>query len=268
MRAIVQVCLVAVLAAVLPAHVVAAESVTIAYQADGKPVELGGALYRPSGDGPFPAAVLMHGCSGVEKNHDAWARKLAERGYMALIVEGFRSRGVADVCTERTFNKVSYAARVADAYAGAAFLRARADVDGDRVSVIGWSHGGIIALKLATKQPATLSWADVPIVPFRGIVAFYPYCGAAKDTVLPLLILIGTEDDWTPAANCVGYEKMQKAIGAPIELVLYEGATHSFDEASVGQGYVYAGHFLRYDGGATADATERLFAFLTRTLGD
>lgn len=268
MRTILSLSLVVAILVALSSVAVAAESVTITYPADGKTVELDGKLHRPSGAGPFPAVVLMHGCSGVEKNHGAWARKLEARGYMALIVEGFRSRGVSDVCTERTFNKVSYAARVADAYAGAAFLRARADVDGDRVGVIGWSHGGIIALKLAAKQPGKLSWTDVPIVPFRGVVAFYPYCGSEKDAVLPLLILIGTEDDWTPAANCQGYEKMQRAIGAPVELVLYEGATHSFDEASVGQGYVYAGHFLRYDGGATADAAERLFAFLGRTLGD
>lgn len=268
MRALVRACVVTVLVMLAPAGARAAEAVTIGYTADGKTVELGGSLYRPDGSGPFPALVLMHGCSGVEKNHDVWARKLAARGYMALIVEGFRSRGVNEVCTERTFNKVSYAKRVADAYAGAAFLRARADVDGDRVGVIGWSHGGIIGLKLAAKQPAKLSWTDVPVVPFRGVVAFYPYCGTAKDAVVPLLILIGTEDDWTPAENCQGFEAMQRAVGAPVELVLYEGATHSFDEASVGQGYVYAGHFLRYDGAATADAADRLFAFLARTLAD
>jgi len=246
----------------------AAESVTISYAADGRRVELGGILHRPDGAGPFPALVLMHGCSGLEKNHDAWARRLASHGYVALIVEGFRSRGVNNVCTKKTFNKVSYNARIADAYAGAAFLRARSDVDSGRVGVVGWSHGGIIALKLAARQPPSFSWADVPVVPFRSVVAFYPYCGPEKDAAVPLLILIGSRDDWTPASNCESYAAMQKVAGTPVELVVYPGATHAFDDTTVGQGYVNTGHFLRYDGAATADAADRMVEFLARTLAD
>jgi poly(3-hydroxybutyrate) depolymerase len=29
------------------------------------PVELTALLYRPDGAGPFPAVVLLHGCSGI-----------------------------------------------------------------------------------------------------------------------------------------------------------------------------------------------------------
>ncbi len=244
------------------------EPVTIAYVADGATIELDAWIYRPDGAGPFPAEVLMHGCSGVEGVHHAWAKRLAARGYVALVVDGFRSRGVDHVCTYATFYKVSYGARIADAYAAAAFLRARPEVDGGRVGVIGWSHGGIIALRLAEATPGTFNWLEVPIVPFRSAVAFYPTCGSARDITVPLLILIGTADDWTLAANCKGFERLQRVTDRPVELVVYEGATHSFDEVGVAEGITYLGHALRYDAAATEDAERRVFEFLARTMGE
>jgi poly(3-hydroxybutyrate) depolymerase len=35
----------------------------VAIPGDG--VELNARLFRPSGDGPFPAVVMMHGCNGM-----------------------------------------------------------------------------------------------------------------------------------------------------------------------------------------------------------
>src|SRR5262245_38758857 len=34
---------------------------------------LTGDLFTPSGDGPFPAVILLHGCNGVGPNVTAWA---------------------------------------------------------------------------------------------------------------------------------------------------------------------------------------------------
>ena len=38
-----------------------------------------GNLYKPEGDGTFPAVVVLHGCAGVDYHHRAWAEHLAER---------------------------------------------------------------------------------------------------------------------------------------------------------------------------------------------
>lgn len=47
----------------------------------------------------------------------------------------------------------------------------------------------------------------------------------------PLLILIGTADDWTPAAPCRDLAAAGARLDAPVSIVQYEGATHSFDVA-------------------------------------
>lgn len=241
--------------------------VTFGYTAAGERIDLKGWLYGPDDGATHSALVLMHGCSGIESNHHAWARRFADQGYVALVVDGFTTRAIDHVCTAATFLKLSYRARMADAYAAAAYLRSLPTVDPGRIGVIGWSHGGIIALKLAVAPDVLGQWLDVPVEPFRAVVAIYPYCGVNDgDVTVPLLVLIGSADDWTPARLCESFARLQNLERPAVDLVIYPGATHSFDAPAVGEGMSYLGHVLRYDADVTADSAERIAAFLTANL--
>ena len=44
---------------------------------NGISLTLTGQLTRPKGAGPFPAVVLLHGCSGLNKFYHVWAERLA-----------------------------------------------------------------------------------------------------------------------------------------------------------------------------------------------
>ncbi|MFP6744728.1 MAG: dienelactone hydrolase family protein [Alphaproteobacteria bacterium] len=83
-------------------------------------------------------------------------------------------------------------------------------------------------------------------------MAFYPRCSLILRRVdTPLLVLIGEADDWTPATYC---RQMELTSESPYEyqLIIYPGATHSFDWAdSPGE---YLGHKMVYDPVATEDA--------------
>ena len=35
-----------------------------------------------------------------------------------------------------------------------------------------------------------------------GVVAYYPFCYENDDPSVPVLVLVGEKDDWTPAATC------------------------------------------------------------------
>src|SRR5437867_11814092 len=50
----------------------------------GASLPIDATLVRPTGQGPFPAVVQLHGCAGLEPQSRRWARWLAERGYVAL----------------------------------------------------------------------------------------------------------------------------------------------------------------------------------------
>ncbi len=54
------------------------------------------------------------------------------------------------------------------------------------------------------------------------------YVGVYKP-VAPLLILIGENDDWTPAKPCQKLAETAQAAGYPISIKVYPGAHHAFD---------------------------------------
>ena len=61
-------------------------------------VTLGGDFYVPSGGGPHPAVILLHGCSGITASTTNWALWLRSEGYAALVLDGFSARGLRTVC--------------------------------------------------------------------------------------------------------------------------------------------------------------------------
>ena len=96
-------------------------------------------IYLPAGSGPFPAMVVLHGCDGVGPHYRDWARRLAGWGYVAVLVDSFRPRGVPMVCNHGLL--IPPVLQAEDALAAADYLRSRADVRAERIGVIGFSHG-------------------------------------------------------------------------------------------------------------------------------
>ncbi|MFQ5852605.1 MAG: dienelactone hydrolase family protein, partial [Candidatus Binatia bacterium] len=151
-------------------------------------------LTKPVGEGPFPAVVLLHGCSGIVPHYGVWADRLAGWGYVALQVDSLKPRGETYIC-DKVF-AISPFTRAKDAHAAKAYLAGLRFVRGEQIAVLGWSHGGWATLLTLNNSPNVERWSD----PFQAAVAFYPWCrGAIYHLDAPLLILIGERDDWTPA---------------------------------------------------------------------
>jgi dienelactone hydrolase len=203
---------------------------------------------KPEGPGPFPAAVIMHDCSGLGPRSSGaparWARELGARGYVTVIPDSFTTRGHPDgVCTDASPSRgeVAPSRRVRDAYAALAHARALPYVAERRVGLMGGSHGGSTTLaSMTAPQNAWDLLAREKRAGFAAAVALYPGCGVALGTwradgtgtyrsVAPLLILIGEKDDWTPAAPCVKLAASTRATEHPVGITVYPGAHHSFD---------------------------------------
>lgn len=224
-----------------------------------RPVMLSGHLYRPKGEGPFPAMVLHHGCGGPGKNVFGWASWLRAEGYVALVVDSFSPRGVTNVCGRRGVLRPGEV--VLDALGALAYLRSLDVVDPDRIGVMGWSFGGRVTL-LAGRE--LLGKAAQPAAGgFRAAVAFYPSCsGGLADDTIPLLLLLAELDDWTPATPCVEAAKRARQQGRTVLWTVYPGAYHSFDVDA--RARVYLGHRLEYNRRADQDAENQLRAFLAQ----
>jgi dienelactone hydrolase len=210
----------------------------------GADVELSGILFEPDsaarGGERRPAAVLMHGCGGMLTSRGAlpagrrdWAERLARRGYVVIMADSFTPRGFRSVCeiVGRERPAQPWEVRVGDAYAALDYLVRRADVDAKRILVVGWSHGGSTVMGVVRPEALGRSAAGPH---FRAAIAFYPGCTRplrlkSYQTTMPMLILHGEEDDWTPVAPCIALTAKLKDSRFPPELVVYPGAYHGFD---------------------------------------
>jgi dienelactone hydrolase len=252
----------------------------------GPPTQLDGYLFRPTraGAGPAPAVVFLHGCGGLISglSHNImsrevdWAKRLNDKGYVVLMVDSFTPRGSGEMCSQSGFKSWLYMKRPADAYGALAFLQTQSYVARDKVGMIGWSNGGGAVLFALGKRgkPAGFTGPD-----FRAAVAFYPgscdsqRVGADWTSSVPLLILQGEKDVWTPAKPCQALAQQAVALGGPVEFHAYPGAYHDFDWPNLKRkeltSYTTSKGVVPITGedpAAHADAIERVQAFLARHL--
>ncbi|WP_249159195.1 dienelactone hydrolase family protein [Bradyrhizobium jicamae] len=226
--------------------------------ADGK-TEIVGYLFRPQTPGPHPAIVLLHGrgglystnvnkgctlvscgtvsacnAGGLSKRHAMWAQYWAARGYIALLPDSFGPRGKA-----RGFGRFTHddpdrddvnekTVRPLDAEGALTWLRGQRDVVAGRIFLQGWSNGGSTALNVLQRQGTKQG--------FRGALAFYPGCGPKAllaqtlTTSAPITMLLGADDEEVSPQRCQEFAQRSIAAGSRIDVTLYPGATHGFDD--------------------------------------
>lgn len=189
------------------------------------------ALDLPGGVGPFPAVVIGHGSGRVTKAEGAahvpfWR----ERGFAVL---RYDKRGVGlSGGTYRGLSGANSAEQVAelarDMLAGVAFLRARPEIDGSRVGLMGVSQAGwIMAAAAAESDDVRFFVAVVGSAMPVGTNVFYEslrglpideayarlaaYAGppgwdplpALQASAAPGLWLLGDEDRLVPTRACL-----------------------------------------------------------------
>ena len=220
---------------------------------------ISGALFKPAGAGPFPAVVYMIGCSGlnpppIQAQLKSDIDHMLAKGMAILVVDSFTPRNEPEgICANLNGEKAGqYFVRGGnDALAAVAVVKAMPDIDAKRIFLVGFSFGAISALQAIESKNAASQNVGV-----AGVVAYYPFCYDGVDPSVRTLVLIGENDDWTPAAKC------QAVTGKTnFELVVYPGATHVFNMPSE-KPLDVLGHHLVYDEKATQDAQKRVDAFM------
>jgi alpha-beta hydrolase superfamily lysophospholipase len=83
----------------------------------------------------------------------------------------------------------------------------------------------------------------------------------ARPVITPMLILIGSNDDWTPPKPCQEFAN-EGSNPKFVQMHVYPGATHSFDNASILTPQRVRGHRMVFDAEATSDARSRVIEFL------
>jgi dienelactone hydrolase len=247
--------LVLMLTWILHAHDAAAgQLVEFGTPSDTTSTKLLGYLTKPDGAGPFPAVVILHGCSGLLPSHTLMAERLRLWGYVALAIDSLGPRGQSNASASGSHDQP------VDAYSGLNFLAAQPFVDPDRIGLLGYSMGGGSAMVAVERGTIEQLFARK----FRAVIAYYPaFCKRETGIMTaPTLILIGALDDWTPAQECQEMVKRASDKGVTIDNVVYPNAYHAFDLAELPPGWRYMGHRLEYDESAAKDSWIQTRRFL------
>jgi len=133
--------------AALPAIAAAAPPAPEPVEITAEGVKLKGFLYRPEGNGPFPAVVALHACDGlagrrsnIARRYRDWGERFAAAGYVAVFPDSFGSREMKSQCIPGQRTLRSGRDRVVDADAARHWLQQQSYVAADRISLIGWAN--------------------------------------------------------------------------------------------------------------------------------
>jgi len=222
--------------------------------ADGRTELVGYLFISGKHAGRVPAVVMMHGRAGaysslakgryeaatLSRRHRMWGELWAAQGYVAVLVDGFGPRGYPTGFPRFSYdtrpdavNEVTV--RPLDAYGALAWLRRRGDIAGDRIGLQGWSNGGSAALAAMAAGPGF--GPPESVKGFSAALAFYPGCrlrGRFEDSgyrpYAPMRVFHGAADEETSPRRCRRLVEGSRQRGGDIEITLYPGAVHGFDD--------------------------------------
>lgn len=212
---------------------------------------ISGYLALPAGPGPHPGLVVIQEWWGLNDWIKEQARRFASNGYVALAPDLYRGKVATDPALAHELSRGLPDDRaLRDLKASFNFLRARKDVKKTAVGSVGWCMGGGLSLKLALNEPD-----------LRACVVNYGALPTDSGTIArinaPVLGNFGAEDQGIPPAAVNAFEKEMKNQKKWIDVKIYDGAGHAFENPNNLQGYREA---------AARDAWERMIKFLNENL--
>src|SRR5271163_3571670 len=210
-----------------------------------------GFLAVPDKPGQYPGLVVVHEWWGLNDWVKEQTVKLAEQGYVALAVDLYRGKVAADPSEAHELMRGMPQDRaIRDLQSGFVFLAVRKDVLPNRIGSIGWCMGGGLSLQLAIHTPrlaaCVVNYGSLPTDP-----------NEIQQIIAPVLGNFGAEDRGITPADVKAFEKSMQGLNRRVDLKIYDGAGHAFENP---------GNTTGYRPQATADAWARTLAFLHKAL--
>jgi carboxymethylenebutenolidase len=239
----------ALISAALVVHADSPKTQTVEFPS-GKDT-ISGFLAVPDKVGQYPALVVIHEWWGLNDWVKEQTEKLAAQGYVALAVDLYRGKAATDPSEAHELMRgLPQDRAIRDMQAAYAYLATRKDVKGDKIGSIGWCMGGGLSLQLAIHQPrlaaCVVNYGSLPTDP-----------NDIQQILAPVLGNFGADDKGITPADVNAFDKTMKGMNRRIDVKIYPGAGHAFENPNNTNGY-------RPE--AAADAWTRTIAFLHRAL--
>jgi len=210
-----------------------------------------GFLAVPEKTGRYGAIVVAPEWWGLTDWVKEQTEKLATEGYIVLAVDFYDGKVASDATQAAELNgALTQDAAESDLEAALRYLAARQDVDRSHVAALGWGMGGGYVLRLAMHVPqlaaCIVNYAPLPTDPNDVQLIFSPMLGN-----------FGAEDHGVTPADVSAFEKVLKGLQRRVDIKIYDGAGHAFENPASESGYQPE---------AAADAWSRTIAFLNKTM--
>jgi carboxymethylenebutenolidase len=207
-----------------------------------------GYLALPGSAGPHPAIIAIHEWWGLNDQIKDEARKLADQGYVTLAVDLYRGNVAASPDEAHELMRGMPEDRaLRDLKAAFDYLASRPDVNKHKIGSIGWCMGGGESLELAEAEPTlaacVVNYGRMPTD-----------AGTIAKINAPVLGSFGADDRGITPDAVHAFEKQMKSAGKDINVKIYDGAGHAFQNPNNKTGYRPA---------AAADAWSRTLAFFS-----
>lgn len=197
-------------------------------------------VFRPSGPGPFPTVIMMHGCGGLQPFLFEYGKAFGDAGLAVVIVDSFAHRKISRLSAHLTVCtglQLRGRERAQDLFEVIDWLTQQKWSSAGQIIAAGWSHGGwaiMDAMSLAGSRADLMARAGN----IRGVLLIYPYCGPFSQTAAkgwgelrPKVTAILGQDD-----AVVGVQAPLRALGrlindgVSVDTHIYDDATHAFDD--------------------------------------
>ena len=219
-------------------------------------------LRLPDGAERSPVVMMIPGTAGVDRRQKFYRKPLLAQGIGTFVLDTktgvyrtYRDRPKAD----HYLPVVMRALRM---------LRKRPDIDPGRIAIMGWSFGGMIAMRFTRKAYADELFESGE-KPFGAHVGIYGGCHKREHILLdaPILLITGLEDTIVSPERCERFkENYPRSLYSSVRVVFLENAHHGFDKKGVNRNR--RGRIMRWNAEAATRSLDMVTNFFVRTLID
>lgn len=239
----------AAVALLFPGSMFAMAPRTVTYMTNGHAVH--GLLYEPAGTGVHPAIVVVHEWWGLDSWVKQQAQQLANEGYVALAVDLYGGKVTTNPAVARQLDMgLNPQEATANVVGAAKYLAAQKNVNARRIGAVGWCMGGGYAALLAVHDPN-----------LRAVAIHYGELPKSRAELgkmhAAVLGIFGGADPVVTPAEVHAFEQTMRSLHKPIEVKVYPGAGHAFENPNNKGGYRPAD---------AKDAQARMTEFFAREL--
>jgi carboxymethylenebutenolidase len=191
----------------------------ITFESGGKTIRLD--CFLPDNSSQrFPTVIGLYGFGGGSFSMADPAAQLAERGFAVYLLHYFDRTGMVE--KEKSAVVMNFPLWMKTLWDATSVIEQQANVDSQRIGLIGFSLGGYLAMCGSSIDPR-----------IKVVVEFFG--GFPKEMKLfmrrmcPTLILHGEDDAIIPVSEARYLQRMLEDKNIPHEIKIYPGVGHGFD---------------------------------------